>query len=306
MNPSREHIEARLTALLLGELPEAEAELLRWAIAQDADLQKLHDELKSTIVLVRETVKPGTGQVQEESAPLKLSESRRSQLLAHFKTPRPGRLSWLRRIEAPSLPRLIVTALVFLLVAGITVLLLIPNSKRERGMYGGGSAAHSLVESVQDLKSAFRTSANNSEPQPTSTPPAANPPTEVTLGPEPVIAPPPARIALPSEEPLATVIEGRVAGSGNMGNAGVISQSIVGYVNLPKDTKQIPPSEKTPISSESPAPGSQAKAARLAASRPPFHPPAVYKARTMDCHLSNKSCQGSRSRLLKMQTPKDD
>ena len=56
--PSREQIEARITALLLGELPAAEAELLRWTISQDADLQKLHDELQSTIILVRETVKP--------------------------------------------------------------------------------------------------------------------------------------------------------------------------------------------------------------------------------------------------------
>ena len=42
--PSREQIEARITALLLGELPAAVAELLRWTISQDADLQKLHDE----------------------------------------------------------------------------------------------------------------------------------------------------------------------------------------------------------------------------------------------------------------------
>jgi anti-sigma factor RsiW len=47
--PSREQIEARLTALLLGELPAEEAELLRWTMAQDADLQKLHDRLKQTI-----------------------------------------------------------------------------------------------------------------------------------------------------------------------------------------------------------------------------------------------------------------
>ena len=32
--PSREQIEARITALLLGELPADEAELLRWTISQ--------------------------------------------------------------------------------------------------------------------------------------------------------------------------------------------------------------------------------------------------------------------------------
>jgi len=51
--PSREQIEERITALLLGELPAAEAELLRWTISRDASLQRLHDELQATISLVR-------------------------------------------------------------------------------------------------------------------------------------------------------------------------------------------------------------------------------------------------------------
>ena len=50
--PSREQIETRLTALLLGELPTEEAALLRYTIAQDPALQKLHDELQATLVLV--------------------------------------------------------------------------------------------------------------------------------------------------------------------------------------------------------------------------------------------------------------
>ena len=52
--PAREEIEAKLTALLLGELPEEEAKLLRWAITQDPGLEKLHDRLKLAIGLVRE------------------------------------------------------------------------------------------------------------------------------------------------------------------------------------------------------------------------------------------------------------
>ena len=54
--PSREQIEARITALLLGELPADEAELLRWTISQDAELQKLHGRLLLTVGLVREVV----------------------------------------------------------------------------------------------------------------------------------------------------------------------------------------------------------------------------------------------------------
>ena len=52
--PGREDIETRLTALLLGELPPSEAELLRWTMARDPELARLHDRLKNTIDLVRE------------------------------------------------------------------------------------------------------------------------------------------------------------------------------------------------------------------------------------------------------------
>ena len=55
--PSREQIETRLTALLLGELPADEAALLRYTMAQDPALQQLHDELQATLVLVREAAK---------------------------------------------------------------------------------------------------------------------------------------------------------------------------------------------------------------------------------------------------------
>ena len=103
--PSREEIEAKLTALLLGELPEEEARLLRWAIEHDAGLAKLYEQLKRTIGIVREvSVKPAESD-SVESAALKLSDERREKLLAHFKTPRPKvkELFWLKRIEMPSL-----------------------------------------------------------------------------------------------------------------------------------------------------------------------------------------------------------
>ena len=97
--PSREEIEAKLTALLLGELPEEEARLLRWAIEHDAGLAKLYEQLKRTIGIVREvSVKPAESD-SAESAALKLSGERREKLLAHFKTPRPKQkeLFWLKR-----------------------------------------------------------------------------------------------------------------------------------------------------------------------------------------------------------------
>jgi len=87
--PSREEIEAKLTALLLGELPAEEAQLLRWAISQDAALAQLHDRLKLTIGFVREVAKNPAETMPAQTAPLKLSDERREKLLAHFKTVAP-------------------------------------------------------------------------------------------------------------------------------------------------------------------------------------------------------------------------
>ena len=59
MNPEipktpREELEAKLTALLLGELPADEAFALGRSIEQDAELAKLNARLKETVGLVRE------------------------------------------------------------------------------------------------------------------------------------------------------------------------------------------------------------------------------------------------------------
>jgi len=87
--PSREEIEPKLTALLLGELPAEEAQLLRWAISQDAALAHLHDRLKLTVGLVREVAADPADATPAQSAPLKLSDEKREKLLAHFKTVAP-------------------------------------------------------------------------------------------------------------------------------------------------------------------------------------------------------------------------
>ncbi len=123
--PSREEIEAKLTALLLGELPEEEAKLLRWAIEHDAGLAKLYEQLKRTIGIVREvSVKPAESD-SAESAALKLSGERRQKLLAHFKTPRPKvkELFWLKRLEI----RPLVTALALLAVVAVLAAMLLPK-----------------------------------------------------------------------------------------------------------------------------------------------------------------------------------
>ena len=59
-----------MTALLLGELSAEEAAALRQAIAQDAALAKLHERLRRTLDLLRETAATSAGEISEQAAPL--------------------------------------------------------------------------------------------------------------------------------------------------------------------------------------------------------------------------------------------
>src|SRR6266850_5649196 len=86
--PPRDDLEAKLTALLLGELPADEAFALGRAIEQNPELAKTLERLTQTIRLVRETEAPIPGQVQQ-SEPLRLSDKRREALLQQFKTVKP-------------------------------------------------------------------------------------------------------------------------------------------------------------------------------------------------------------------------
>src|ERR1022692_421359 len=102
MNPDspidpRLALEARLTALLLGELPHEEAAALHQTLAQDAELAKVYERLKHTINLVRETVASPAAQTAGQPTPLKLSEQRREKLLQHFKTVAPKEFARPRR-----------------------------------------------------------------------------------------------------------------------------------------------------------------------------------------------------------------
>ena len=81
--------EARLTALLLGELSGAEASALRAAIEDDAELARLYAQLKLTIKLVRETAATPSPETAAQPEPLRMSEARRQKMLAQFKTLKP-------------------------------------------------------------------------------------------------------------------------------------------------------------------------------------------------------------------------
>src|SRR3954468_10834150 len=81
----REEIKARITTMLLGEMPADEAAELREYIIYDDALQKLHDDLKQTISLVTE--------VSAQEQPMQLAAGRREKLLESFKMVRPPELA---------------------------------------------------------------------------------------------------------------------------------------------------------------------------------------------------------------------
>ncbi|HEY5914097.1 MAG TPA: von Willebrand factor type A domain-containing protein [Verrucomicrobiae bacterium] len=119
MNPEsltdpRQALEVSLTALVLGELPADQAEFLRRAIAQDSELARMHERLRQTIDLVRETEKAPHQEPTATPEPLKLSEDRRQELLQQFKTVAPREFA-----EAPS------RQFNWLIPAGIAALLLV-------------------------------------------------------------------------------------------------------------------------------------------------------------------------------------
>lgn len=147
--PSREQIEARITALLVGELPAAEAELLRFTISRDPELQKLHDRLKVTIGFVREAMHHPTGASVERETSLKLAQERRQKLLAHFKTARseqPLIPFWRRPFKvSPLIGALAVLAIIALLVA-----VSLPNFVKARAT----SQSNAIINNLRQIDAA--------------------------------------------------------------------------------------------------------------------------------------------------------
>ncbi len=118
-----EALEPSLTALLLGELTEAQAELVRHAIESDPALATKFEQLRYTISLVREAEAPrAASTAAERSEVARLGEQRRQQLLQTFKTVRPQQFKpaahrdsrWL--VPAAAASALISTVVAFLIL----------------------------------------------------------------------------------------------------------------------------------------------------------------------------------------------
>src|SRR5690242_3074149 len=114
-----EQLEAKLTALLLGELPPHEQAALHRAMAEDPGLAELYDRLQHTIDLVRESATRPATETAPQPAPLKLSPDRREKLLAHFKTVTPKEFAkpTQKRTRPTLIELLAATAIVAILAA---------------------------------------------------------------------------------------------------------------------------------------------------------------------------------------------
>jgi Mg-chelatase subunit ChlD/type II secretory pathway pseudopilin PulG len=199
--PSREEIEAKLTALLLGELPAEEGRLLRYAIAHDAGLQKLQEELAQTIVLVREAAKTPVAPEMEKTPMIKLSDERRAKLLAHFQTPRPqpkDPLFWLKRIDLSRIqaPRLLTVLAVLAIVAVLAAMMLPALSKAKSKSMRVTQLAAAKQRALEQQMREEDEKAAIAPPVATTAP--AMPQEVVTVATVPVVAPPPVTIVLPS------------------------------------------------------------------------------------------------------------
>jgi Mg-chelatase subunit ChlD len=162
MNPDipmkREELEAKVTALLLGELPDNEAALLRELIARDPGLARLQGQLKVTLELLRETA---AAPEPLPAAPLKLSEAKREKLLAHFKTVAPKEF-------APAPRRRISLLEAVAIIAAVAVLasLSIPNFVKARAT----SPQNAIINNLRWMESAKQQWALEKGKSPTDVP----------------------------------------------------------------------------------------------------------------------------------------
>ena len=182
--PSPDDREARLTALLLGELPVAEAESLRAEIAADAELAKVFRRLSLAHELTRETVRSPEPKELSKPEALQLSAERRAALLAKFKTPpakvvalpTSARKAWADRRE--------LLALAAMLVAVVTSAgLLLPSLAKAKSKAQRVSAEHLLAKRAE-----FETQSEREELSDAPAKAAASPAAQtMTLG-EPSLA----------------------------------------------------------------------------------------------------------------------
>lgn len=144
-----EALEVQVTALLLGELSPAEAAELEQAIAVDPKLGELRARLGQTLDLVRAAVAQPATDSPATSAPLRLSEERRTKLLAAFQR-RDTTPSHPPRSAAPPRRWFVPVALAASLMAlGVVVLFTSHDPINQVAALRGLDSERSLAESVR-------------------------------------------------------------------------------------------------------------------------------------------------------------
>ena len=84
-NPlSREELEERIIAMLMGELDANEVEIVETAIADDEVLRQFQERMQATLGMVQKAVE--TNEVSKAPTPLRLSDDRRDALFAKLRT----------------------------------------------------------------------------------------------------------------------------------------------------------------------------------------------------------------------------
>ncbi len=135
-------LEQRLTALLLGELPEAEAAALRASVERDPEARRILSRLEKMVDLLREAQQQPAETATTPQSPLRLSESRRQVLLRQFRTIKPA------AFKKPA--RRPIRIMEPLAIAAILVAILIPLMTPSLG------SSWKLPSSVTPLPSATR------------------------------------------------------------------------------------------------------------------------------------------------------
>lgn len=178
--------EARLTALLHGELPAAEAEALRAEIAADAALAALFRRLSRADSLARETVRSPEPKELSKPEPLQLAPERRAVLLAKFRTPPTNvvrvpefaRKAWADRHE--------LLALAAMLVAVVTAAgMFMPALAKAKSKAQRVSAAHTARMAELEERMEREEAVNAPADSPATPAPASSTPTRSM---EPVLA----------------------------------------------------------------------------------------------------------------------
>ena len=231
----REELEAKVTALLLGELTESEAALMRELIARDAGLARLQERLKMALHLLRETAATPEPIARE---PMKLSPDKREKLLAHFKTVAPKEFA---KAERKPIVRWQFAVAVLVAMMGLFELLTPPVAHSKKRARESFSAKSMSIEEVAGTASPEVVNHGAIGLQGGTAP---------TTSPLSAAAPVPGQIVLPASTPSPVDEQqlggGRYAreGRGSRGYGGRANRAI-GSANAPAGSASIDMSQKS-------------------------------------------------------------